>query len=492
MIGSQKFSSQKKTFWSAGALVVAALMIFGSQSSRVFGGQPDSIATLEAQSEAFAWVAEHASPAVVHIQVEKTSQQTDRSRGRSPRSLSPNDERLRRFFGEPGQTPQPRRQRGQGSGFLISEDGYLLTNNHVVGGADRMKITLQDGREFEGTLVGADPPSDVALVKIEGDDLPFMPLGDSDDVNVGQWVLAIGSPFGLNHSVTAGIVSAKERDEVGITEYANFIQTDAAINPGNSGGPLVNLQGEAIGMNTALYSQSGGYMGIGFAIPINMAKWVKTQIIESEGGEVTRGYFGAWIGDIDPALAGAFGLDEDTHGVIINEVIEDSPAETAGIQQGDIVLEMDGRVMTDATQLRLTIATMTPGSDVDLLVLRADREKHISFEVGTRPSDKKIARMDVSDEVTKLGLTLQSLKPEIAEQLGYAGESGVLISGVEPGSRAEDAGLRRGHLIKEVNRRPVSSLREFQEAFENTPDGRPLLLLVDNGRATRYVALRKN
>jgi len=279
--------------------------------------------------------------------------------------------------------PRKFQQRGQGSGFIISKDGYILINNHVVGDADLIKVKLSDGREFKAKVIGTDPQSDVAVIKIDATNLPVLRLGDSDKLEVGEWVIAIGNPFGLSQTVTVGVVSAKGRSRIGINDYEDFIQTDAAINPGNSGGPLVNIHGEAVGMNTAIFSRSGGYMGIGFAIPINMAKAIKDQLLKK--GKVTRGWLGVVIQDIDEELAKSFGL-EKTEGVLIAEVSEGSPAEKAGLKQGDIILRLNGKKVDDLGELRNKIALTAPGTKVKLEVLRENKRRTIQVTIGEQPA----------------------------------------------------------------------------------------------------------
>ncbi|MFQ5902242.1 MAG: Do family serine endopeptidase, partial [Candidatus Binatia bacterium] len=329
--------------WIYCSRILSVLLVLSFLSVAVLpppaNAQKKAIENLRETGKAFAAVARKISPAVVFIKVEKTVT------GGSPFSPSMpfGDEFFRHFFGEPFPYRQPPRQRqrivGQGSGFIISSDGYIVTNNHVVGDADKVIVGLIDGREFTAKTIGTDPHTDVAVIKIEAKYLPVLPLGDSDALEVGEWVLAIGNPFGLSHTLTAGIVSAKGRSSIGITDYEDFIQTDAAINPGNSGGPLINLEGRAVGINTAIFSQTGGYMGIGFAIPINMAKSIRDQLIKH--GSVTRGYLGIMIQDITPALAKTFGLDT-TKGVLISEVTKGSPAGMAGLARGDVIVEFNG------------------------------------------------------------------------------------------------------------------------------------------------------
>ena len=363
-------------------LVLAAGMALPGLAS----AQGQGLENLRQTGQAFRAVAKEVSPAVVFIQVEKTTEQPQMSPFASPFNGPFGDDFFRRFFGTPPQghghgTMPKREMRAQGSGFIISPDGLIMTNNHVVGGADKVTVRLHDGREFTAKVVGTDPPTDVAVIKIDANDLPVAQLGDSDKLEVGDWVLAIGNPFGLSHTLTAGIVSAKGRSGIGLADYENFIQTDAAINPGNSGGPLVNLDGQVVGINTAIFSRSGGYMGIGFAIPINMAKQIRDQLVEN--GTVTRGQLGVYIQDLTDDLAQSFGL-KDSKGILISKVIEDSPAAKAGLKQGDIVLKADGKPVGKVNEFRNGIAMTAPGTVVRLDILRNGKPEQIKVTIGKR------------------------------------------------------------------------------------------------------------
>ncbi len=450
---------------------------------------PD-IALLDRTAKAFAKVVQKARPAVVFIRVEKT---VEKSTAQGPFNyMDPfdffNDPFFQRFFGPRFHRPQPKRkfkERGQGSGFIVDKKGYILTNNHVVGGADLIEVRLFDGREFKAKIIGTDPQSDVAVIKIDADDdLPVLPLGDSDKLQVGEWVIAVGNPFGLSESVTVGVVSAKGRNRIGINDYEDFIQTDAAINPGNSGGPLINIRGEAIGMNTAIFSRSGGYMGIGFAIPINMAKAVMRQLIEK--GKVVRGWLGVVIQEIDEDLAKSFGL-EKPEGVLVTEVADDSPAKRGGLKQGDIILQLNGQKVKDVGDLRNRIALTPPGTKVKLLVLRDGKKKLLVVKIGEKPGETTVAGVR-HGILKKLGLSIQDLTPELAEQFGYKEGQGVLVSEVEPGSPAERAGIRAGFLIEEVNRVRVHNVKECMEALRKSK--RRVLLRLTDGEFTRYVVIR--
>jgi serine protease Do len=466
-------------------LVIAAAAV-PSNTDRSESGP--ALANVRDLSEAFTTVTKAVTPAVVYIDVEKA---IPVGNSQLPmQGLPPwlNDEQMRQFFGDrlpKFESPQqPRRSQGQGSGFIISTDGYILTNNHVVGDADRMKVTLADGRHFTAKLVGADARSDVAVIKVDATDLPTLPMGNSGDVEVGQMVLAVGSPFGLSGTVTSGIVSATGRTSVGITDYENFIQTDAAINPGNSGGPLVNLEGEAIGINTAIASSNGGYMGIGFAIPINMAHEICDQLIAT--GTVTRGYLGVAIQDLTPDLAKSFGI-EGTEGVLISDVTSDSPAEKAGLRTGDVIVKFNSTDVTKMAPFRNLVARTSPESKVKIEVLRDGERKTLTLSLGTLPGNGAVSSVGV-DEVETLGFAVKPLSDELAAQLGYAGDSGVIVSSVEPGSKVDAAGLESGMLIDEINRTPVRSIAEFNKAMKDGAD-KTILLRVKKGEYSRYIVL---
>ncbi len=472
-------------------LLILAVSLGAIPLAGLVCAQDSGIKSLRESGKAFRSVAKQVSPAVVYIQVEKELEQ--RGGGSNPFEGHPfGEEFFRRFFGQPPQQQDnqrdvpKRRTTGQGSGFLISADGYIMTNNHVVGEADKVTVQLLDGREFEAEIVGTDPPTDVALIKIDADEkLPFLRLGDSDRLEVGDWVLAFGNPFGLSHTLTAGIVSAKGRSGIGLTDYENFIQTDAAINPGNSGGPLVNLDGEVVGMNTAIFSRSGGYMGIGFAIPINMAKNIRKQLAEQ--GAVTRGRIGVYIQDLTKELAESFDIDQ-RQGILVAQVMEGSPAAEAGIKQGDIILELDGDKVEQVAKFRNRISLTRPGTTVKLLVLRDGKKKKLDVTIGAQDADEQ-GRPTAAGELPELGMSLQTLTAELAEQFGYEDAAGVLVTNVESGSLAARAGIKRGDLIEEVNRREVSAPEQVKSLIKESRK-KTVLLLVRQGDASRYLALR--
>jgi len=451
----------------------------------------NGLETLRETSKAFTAVAHKAIPAVVFVNIEKTVEVSSPFGPRSPFGNNDffgfDDDFMERFFGyrRPRQRgPRKYQERGQGSGFIISEDGFILTNNHVVGEADKITVTLQDGRKLDAEVVGTDSKSDVAVIKVEADNLPVIELGDSDKLEVGEWVIAIGSPFGLDATVTVGVVSAKGRGNVGIADYEDFIQTDAAINPGNSGGPLLNLEGKAVGLNTAIFSRSGGYMGIGFAIPINMAKAIKNQLVES--GKVTRGYLGIRMEDVKAELAEYFEL-KPNQGVSVLQIFSDSPADEAGLKAGDIILEMDEKKIEGSQQFKNAVAMIEPGTKVTLLIFRDGKELKKKVKVGSL-SDSAFAT-DVSEIGRQLGLGVQELTKDLARQFGYEPGEGVIVSQVTDGGIAARAGIRSGMLIVGVNRRNVNTVAEFNEALEETAKTRKALMLIKFENFAKYVLL---
>ncbi|HID97645.1 MAG TPA: DegQ family serine endoprotease [Thermodesulfobacteriaceae bacterium] len=485
---------RKRSTRNCTACLVATFLFIAAMAGNCPASDSDeeNIALLDRTAKAFAAVVEKAMPAVVFVSVEKIVKRRAPAppfSGGDPFGFF-NDPFFERFFGPRGpgrDKPREFHQRGQGSGFIISKDGYILTNNHVVGDADIIKVKLPDGREFEAKVIGTDPQSDVAVIKIDSDgSLPVLALGNSDALEVGEWVIAIGNPFGLTQTVTVGVVSAKGRSRVGINDYENFIQTDAAINPGNSGGPLINIRGEAVGMNTAIFSRSGGYMGIGFAIPINMATKIKDQLIKK--GKVTRGWLGVVIQDIDEDLAKSFGL-KNVEGVLIAEVTDDSPAWKAGLKQGDVVLKLNGRKVDDVAELRNRIALTAPGTEISLDVLRNGKKKSVNVIIGEKPS-QAVSLISRNEMLSKLGLGVQDLTSELAEQFGYKKGQGVLVVEVEADSLAASAGIRSGQLVEEVNRRRVHNTEELIDALSISKKSNRVLFRIRDGEFSRYVAIR--
>jgi len=404
------------------------------------------------------------------------------------------DEFFRRFFNNPDGDNGQQRVRGLGSGVIVSKDGYILTNNHVIKEADKVTVMLGENKKYTAKVIGTDPSTDLAVIKIDAVNLPAVTLGNSDEVRIGQWVIAVGNPFELLHTVTAGIVSAKGRSTVGLNlAYQDFIQTDASINPGNSGGALADLDGNVIGINTAISTPSGGSVGIGFAIPINMAKQVLDELVSQ--GKVTRGYLALTPQDIDESMAKAWKL-KSTEGALVGDVNKNGPADKAGIQRGDIITNFNGKKILNSTQLRQTVAQADPGTTAKINLLRDGREMPISVVLGERPKDPDgRGNQDESEpEVTsgeELGLSIQTLTPEMAQQLGYRNDDGVIISSVTSGSPAEEAGLRRGDLIKEVNRTEVSTAQEFKRLISRLQSGDSAVLLINRrGQNTFYAAIQ--
>jgi serine protease Do len=435
-------------------------------------------------SKAFSSVAKKAIPAVVFIKVQSTAHEDYRPDYGNP--FDPfGDDLFNRFFGVPPHGRAPKQPSlSQGSGFLVSADGYIMTNAHVIEDADRITAVLNDGRELDAVLIGSDPHTDIALIKVEGKDFPFLPLGNSEEMDIGEWVVAIGSPFQLEASLTVGVISAKGRQNLRITDLEDFIQTDAAINPGNSGGPLLNLDSEVIGINTAIVSRTGGYMGIGFAVPSNMAKNIMAQLLDK--GVVTRGFLGVSLQPVDKDIADAFNL-ERPEGALVSEVVKGSPADKAGLKQGDIILEYNGVPVRSLGSFRNDISLMTPGASVNLKINRKGALMDLSVQLGTA-SDAILAQGGVA---AKLGIEVDDLTPEMARQLGYQQtERGVVITKVKPGSPAAQAGIRPGFLILAINHTKVESVVDFTEALNETGKNKRLLLLVRQGNATRFYSLK--
>jgi serine protease Do len=454
------------------------------------------LATAENLSIAFRETAKAVGPSVVSITSVKRAAPSAR-RNMPSRPELPED--LRRFFGDDFfdrfEFRAPERnfeQRGLGSGVIVSRDGYILTNNHVVRGADEVSVVLSDGRRYPAKVVGTDAPTDLAVLKIEANNLLPARLGDSSAIEVGEWVLAVGSPMGLEKTVTAGIISATGRANVGIADYEDFIQTDAAINPGNSGGPLVNLRGEVIGINTAIASRTGGNMGIGFAIPSNMALAVKDAIITS--GKVERGRLGAMIQDLTPDLAASFGYDS-TDGVLVGDVLAGSPAEKAGLRSGDIVTAYNGRAMTSASQFRNAVAATAPGAKGSIDIFREGKKLTLQATVGQAPAEE-VAVADDSprgEVATDLGMTVENPTPEMARQLNLKeGATGVVVTGVEPGGLADRATIRPGDVIVSVGGRAVRNVDDFRAAIGENDAAKGLRLLVERDGGRRYVFIKSN
>ena len=422
----------------------------------------------------FSTLAKDVSPAVVHIRVEKTVQGGEAGVRQFENPPFQGDDRYQDFFDHffGGRNPHEFKQKGLGTGFIIDKDGFIVTNNHVVQDADSIKVVLKDKREFDAKVVGRDPQTDLALIKIDAKkNLPAVRLGSSDKLQVGEWVTAIGSPFGLEQTVTAGIVSAKGR-VIGSGPYDDFIQTDASINPGNSGGPLINMNGEVVGINTAIIA---GGQGIGFAIPIDLANNVIEQL--KANGEVTRGWLGITIQDLNGDLAEYYNL-KDQSGVLVADVVPGDPADKAGIKPDDIIIDVNGKKVTTGHELTAMTARLSVGDNATLTVLRDGKQKHFDVEVGKRPLTLASAGTPRPEKETEFGFQVAELTPEMARRLNVAVESGVVVVGVNANSKADKAGIQKGDLIKEVNRQGIESVGQFKELIRTSQKGDGIDLLL--------------
>lgn len=504
-------SSRKKSWIALSSMMVAGL-ISGMLISHSKGDvekilvAPPPVAAVvtapaRALSTAFEAAAAQVKPAVVSVYSEKLVKMSDEGF-----PIPFGDDLLRQLFGKELEVPQqhaPLRpqwrehsypQHGMGSGMILDKQGHILTNYHVVRDVDKLKVRLADKRQFDAEVVGTDPKSDVAIIRITGkvpDNLPIVKLGNSDALKVGDWVLAVGAPFGLTQTVTAGIISASGRADVGITDYEDFLQTDAAINPGNSGGPLVNIDGEVIGMNTAIATGMGQYAGVGFAIPSDMIESYLPTLIKGEG--VTRGFLGVTIQDLDETLAKQFQAP-DINGALVSQVNKDTPADKAGLKPGDVIIRYHGKPIENTRELRRSVAGTMPGSRVDLTILREGKQRVLTVSVGKMPSQGLAAanNSDVgpaqSSSLDKFGLTVQPLNSDQARQFGSESQHGVVISAVEPGSAADLASLQAGDLIVEADRRPVATVNELRSALSKSKDS--ALLLIKRKDATLFVTMR--
>ena len=471
---------------------VVWLLVIGLLGVPSLGWAQNRAEAAKELSKAFSSAAKTAMPAVVSIKVEKTISGPAMGLGGVPGFNDPLDqfpeEFRRRFFGPPQQrSPRKFRQQGQGSGFIISEDGYILTNNHVVGDVDKITVVLKDERTFNAKLIGTDPDSEVALIKIEGDNFPVLPMGDSGKLEIGDWVIAIGNPFGLSETVTVGVISAVGRNNMHIAAYEDFIQTDAAINPGNSGGPLINLDGQVIGINTAIVSESGGYMGIGFAIPINMARNIQEQLKKS--GKVSRGYMGLFAQDVDADMAEALGLKEAT-GVVVATVEKGSPAAKAGVRLHDVILAINGKKIKSYDAFRNEVALLAPGSRARLDMIRDGKPVELTVKLGERPTTAAVQKEPPAEEPEQvLGLEVQDLTQELATRFHYKVGEGVIVSAVTPGSPAAEKRIRPGDLILSVNRQDVASVDDFTAAVRQSSKRGKVLLLVKRGEVSQFVTV---
>lgn len=479
---------------AGGAIVISAVAFTQRPKATDFQAPPLDSRPVNREQSGYSPIVKKVAPAVVKVYVSSTIRPAAYNGG-NPQM----DELFRHFFGSPfgpggqGRMPmQPpvQRQQGIGSGVITTKDGYILTNNHVVDGADEVRVALQDGREFKAKVVGRDPKTDVAVIKVDAKNLPTIPMADSDKVEVGDVALAVGNPFGIGQTVTTGIVSATGRaGGIGL-DYEDFIQTDAAINPGNSGGALVDSEGRLIGINTAILSRTGGNQGIGFAIPSNLARDVMQSIVEH--GEVTRGYLGVAIQDVTPALAEEFGLKDHT-GAIISDVTPDSPAASAGLKSGDVVTEFNGKKITDSRRLKLDVGRAAPGDKVELKVLRGGDTKTLQVTVREMPGTPKMAKNDSNGESEDTGVLNGVAVADINAQLRGSMSlpnnlKGAVVSEVKPDSAAANAGLREGDVIQEINRKPVRSADDAIQLTQKTDKKRTLLKVWREGNS-RYVVV---
>jgi serine protease Do len=489
----RKFKTTLLSLLVAGALVASGYGIAKALKPCETGTTFPPCATAAASTAAvsntpmvpanFSDLAEKVRPGVVNIQVVKKVKNI----GFAPHEFfgGPFGEKnpFGDFFGpfSEGNPPRGFQQQGVGSGFVMSEDGYIVTNNHVIENADKIKVKFASGKEFTAKVIGRDSKTDLALIKIEGaSDLHPLKLGNSDSLKVGSWVVAVGSPFGLEQTVTVGIVSAKGR-VIGSGPYDNFIQTDASINPGNSGGPLINMNGEVVGINTAIIPNG---QGIGFAIPVNMAKEIAPQL--QKNGHVIRGWLGVSVQEVTPELAKSFGLKENK-GALVAEVFKGTPAEKAGIEQGDIILGFNGKDVSDSKELPRMLASTPIGEKATIKLLRNGSISERTVKVGEMEEEKTELAEDTTHK--SLGLTVQEITPEIAQELGLEKDGGVVVSGIEPGSPAYDAGIQTGDVIRSVNQKPVKDVADFVKKAKSARGQENILLLVQRGKNNLYAAL---
>lgn len=491
----KKTNKSKNTFimfllaFLIGFFVVSLIEVLRSSYAPVPDMQTASaVSSIDRTPGSFADLSDRLKPVVVNISTTKRIRSGRGGGFRSPFGDSPfdryfgHDDFFDRFFGD-----VPRRefqQRSLGSGFIITKDGYIFTNNHVVEQADKILVKLSDGKEYEAKIIGKDAKTDIALIKIKPDqDLHVAELGDSDKLRVGEWVVAIGNPFGLEQTVTAGIVSAKGR-VIGAGPYDNFIQTDASINPGNSGGPLFNMEGKVIGINTAIVAQG---QGIGFAIPINMANGILPSLKTT--GKVTRAWLGISVQDITPDIAKSLNK-KDQNGALISEVFKGDPADKAGIKAGDVVTEINGKSIKDTHDLLLTIASLKVSEKIKVKVLRDGKENTFTVTAAERGDEQRVAQSG-GGGADDLGMGVQDITPEIARYLGLTQKQGVIVVEVEEGSLADNVGIQLQDVILEINKIKISSVKDYMREAAKINQKRGLMLLVKRGRSTYYISIRK-
>jgi serine protease Do len=488
--------STKIQIWCAAAVLAAGTLIGGAVIAKaqrasnsdapVLAPALAGTAPVAPLSSSYASVIKGVLPEVVSVASSKIVHPTESTQPFS------NDPLFRQFFGDqaPGsERPQPQREQGLGSGVIIGTNGYILTNNHVVDGATDVKVYLHDGREFQAHIVGTDAKTDVAVLKIDANNLPAIPLGDSSKVQVGDLVFAVGDPFGVGQTVTMGIVSAKGRANLGIEDYEDFIQTDASINPGNSGGALIDARGELVGINTAILSRSGGSQGIGFAIPVNLARHDMDEIVAH--GHVIRGWLGATIQNVTPAMAKAFGM-EAPGGALIADVSPNSPAAEAGLKPGDIITGMNGQAVADSASLRLQVSESAPGTSIPMTVRRGNSTLNVTAKLRELPSDAGKTPETAAGEQGERGIQVENLMAAMRQQLQLSKEAnGVVVAQVDPSSMAAAAGVHEGDLIEEVNHHAVATVSDFEQAMRSAGSQTVLLRVVRDGTGL-FVAIEAN
>jgi len=461
----------------AGLVLSVGLGYLGDREVRAQQTKQTQLPSPGDLSRAFINVAKQIKPAVVNVDVVEKAKA---SRGR--RLEMPEIPGLP--FGN-----APRRREGTGSGVIISPDGYILTNNHVAGDADEIKVKLADGRELKATRVGVDSETDLAVIKVDAHDLPFAKLGDSDKLEQGEWVIAIGSPFGLQQTMTAGIVSAIGRD-LRTGQYDNYIQTDASINPGNSGGPLVNMEGEVVGINALIFSQSGSNSGVGFSIPSNLASKVYSQLVKN--GKMTRGYLGVTLKPVTPSLANAIAFT-GTEGAVVDNAKENAPAAKAGLRSGDVIVEFDGKPVKSAKQLTEIVADTPVGKVAQLKYVRDGRSQTTTISLAERPvaGNTQVAEPEGEDDpgIGKLGLRASTVNPEVARELKLRTPNGAVIESVQPDSPAADAGLRRGDVIHRINREQITNSAQFSRALAAIRGDKEIVLQIERDGELAFVTV---
>ena len=484
-----KYKSDYGLLQASIALLLLTTSAFAQTSPTI---PAEQLAFLENLSQTFEWVADNVKPAVVNISSIKKIQVTQRFQ-RMPDMF--HNSPFNDFFGDgffdrffyPQQPERGYVQKGLGTGVIIDKQGYILTNNHVIDDADEVTVKLHNGRTHKAEVIGTDPKTDLALIRIKAKDLTAAPLGDSDGLRIGQWVVAVGNPFGLAQTVTTGIVSAKGRTNLGIVDYEDFIQTDAAINPGNSGGPLVNLKGEVVGINAAIFSKSGGYMGIGFAIPVNMVKSVVDSLTEK--GRVVRGWLGVGIQDLDEGLAQSFGY-ESNQGALVSQVTPDSPGDKAGIEEGDIIIRYDGKDIVNSQKLRTAVSGTNPGAKVKLVLMRDGAKKTLTVKIGELEDDSDADPGQM--ELAKVGLTVKTLTTEMARELGYGELKGVIVTDLDPLGLAAGAGLQPRDVIVSVQGKSVTTAKAFWQTLRKHDLSQGVRLVVQTGAYRRFVFLKSD